>query len=357
MKSSDLAQLRLVNQRLSTSDRKIKSLVAYMGAMQAQDPLMCRWAVGIRIPGCTEQDVVNAISKGEIIRTHVLRPTWHLVAPEDLRWMLAITAPRIISNMKARLKELELTEAIFRKSNKLLEKELGKGASLSRDELQPFFERAKIPTDLNRLSHLLFRAELEGLICSGETPKGRHTYSLFDNRIPATKAIDKEEAYARLAERYFISHGPATLVDFTWWSGLSAGEAKKGLEAVRKDFSSYTVKDQTYWFRETKAVNKENEGVFLLPAYDEFIISYKDRSAVLDKEHMSRSISMNGIFKPVVVVKGRVAGLWKRSIVKDTVKIEIELFSKTSDQLKKRLQKSADEYGAFLGKKAVSSFV
>jgi hypothetical protein len=350
MNLKDIANLRLASQQIAgTKFTSSKDIVAWMGAMQAQDYAMSKWAVGVRLPNSTEKTIEAALDKGEVIRTHVLRPTWHLVAADDLRWMLALTAPQIKAGMKSRNKELGLTEAILLKSRKVLEKTLRDGNHSTREELIAALNKANIGTDENRASHIFMEAELESLICSGATKNGKQTFSLLEERIPATQPLGRDEALASLAGRYFSSHGPAALEDFDWWSGLSAGDAKRALEMVKSDFASEVVEGKTYWF--AQANFKSKESAFLLPAFDEFIISYKDRGATLTFKNHKQAVSNNGMFYPTVVVNGETIGVWKRAIKKDRAIVEFAYFTKPKPALQKLIETVSVRYGEFLGRK------
>lgn len=354
MNSNDIVNIRLASQQISaTKFKKVKDLVHWMGAMQAQDYAMANWAIGVRLPGITEKHIVSAMNEGEIIRTHLMRPTWHFVSAEDIYWMLELSAPYIKSSLKSRHKELELTDTILKKTNAIIEKSLSNKDCLTREELVHEFTKAKIATDNNRASHLLFIAELEGILCSGPVIGKKQTYALLEKRVPKTKTLKKDEALAKLAQKYFLSHCPATLQDFTWWSGLSNPDARKALEMIKSSLVPEVINGQTYWFPNSITIPKQDKSVYLLPAFDEFIISYKDRSATLKTEHHTKSISSNGIFRPVIVINGQVAGLWKREIKKDKVNIEADLFQPTTKATKNLIQKAAETFGSFLGKEVV----
>ena len=353
MNLTDIAKIRLISQQIAgTKFKTAKDIVAWMGAMQAQDYAMVKWAIGVRLPNATDRVLETAIDNGEIIRTHLLRPTWHLVSADDIYWMLELTAPQIKASLKSRHNELELSEAIFTKSNASIEKALRDGKQLTREELIAKLGKAKIATDDNRSSHLLLRAELDGIVCSGATKGGKQTCALLAARVPKTKPLTKEEALAKLAKKYFTSHCPATLQDFVWWSGLSVGEAKHALEMIKADFVSETIDAQTYWLADFFSIPKAGkESVYLLPAFDEFIISYKDRSASLPFENHNKTISNNGIFRPVIVVNGQVTGIWKRTIKKDQVMVETEFFKQPNKATKSLVEKAAIQFGDFLEKK------
>jgi hypothetical protein len=354
MDITSISKARLHSQQIAKPVfNKITDLVSYMGAIQAQDHSMSKWAVGVRIPGIDEKAVEAAISKGDIIRTHVLRPTWHLAAAADIRWMLKLSAGRIKASARSRLKELELSDAVLKKCNKILEKKLAE-AHHTREELTKLFAKEKIDTSANRLSHIMMNAELEGLVCSGEIKGNKQTYALLDERVPAGKEFTKEEAYAELAKRYFTSHGPATVHDFSWWSGLSLTEARQGLEMVRHELVSIEEDAVVWWMKEPLIKKKSSQDhAWLLPAYDEFIISYKNKTASLAIDHHAKAITENGLFRPVIVVNGVVTGIWKREIKKDKVLIEMTFFTKPSKEEKKEILKAAKYFADFAGKELV----
>ena len=353
MSLTDIANLRLFSQQIAeTTLKTAKDIVAWMGAMQAQDFAMAKWAIGIRLPNSSEQVVERAINDAEIIRTHLLRPTWHFVSADDIYWMLELSAPRINALLRSRHEELELTETVFTKSNLIIEKVLSDGKHLLREELIAELAKAKISTDDNRAHHLILRAELDGIVCSGATNSGKHTYALLEERVPKTKPLTKEEALASLAIKYFSSHGPATRADFVWWSGLSARDAQRALESVKSDFISEIIDSHTYWFANSASIPETGkERVYLLPAYDEFIISYRDRRAMLTSENYKKSVSNNGVFRPVIVVNGQVTGIWKRSIKKDKVVLETEFFKQPNQTTLSLIDKAATQYGHFLEKR------
>jgi hypothetical protein len=353
MKLKDIANIRLLSQQIaSTKFKTAKDLVNWMGAMQAQDYYMAKWAIGVRLPGSTDVQIQAALDKGEIIRTHLLRPTWHFVSPEDIYWMLELTAPQIKAASKSRDKELELTEKIYTKSNTIIQKALSDNKHLTREELMAELAKAKIATNNNRSSHLLLRAELDRIICSGAAKGKNRTYALLENVVPKIKPLSKDEALATLAKKYFSSHCPATLKDFIWWSGLSVANAKHALEIIKRDLVSETIGSQTYWLSNSFTIpSTAGKSCYLLPAYDEFMISYKDRSASLNFEDQKQSISINGIFNPIIVINGQVTGLWKRTIKNDRVIVETDFFRPHNKTEINLIRKAAEKYGHFWRRK------
>lgn len=353
MKPTDIPAIRLQNQQIASPQFKTdKELVQWMGAMQAQDYNMSKWAVGTRLPGSTEKQIELSLDKGEVIRTHLMRPTWHLVSSDDIYWMLELTAPQILSSLRSRHKELELSETVIKKSNTLIEKALIKNENLTREELVAEFKKAKISIGDNRAAHLLMLAELTGLICSGATKGNKQTYALLAKRVPGKKTLPREEAIAKLTENYFQSHAPATLQDFVWWSGLPVADAKRGLEFNKSQLVSETIGDETYWLPASFSYGETHAGsIHLLPAYDEFIISYKNRNVILDGADHKKAVSNNGIFRPVILINGKVSGIWKRTIKNNDVIIETDLFRPHNKKEISLIKKASGIFGNFLEKR------
>ena len=357
MTLTDISKIRLTNQQiLKTEFRSIKELAGWMGAIQAQDYAMAKWAIGIRVQNPTDKVVENAIDKGEIIRTHLLRPTWHFVMKEDLRWILELSAPRIKQSLNSRHRELALTDAVFEATNTLIRQALTGGHHLTREELILILKEAKIATGENRASHIFLRAELDGIICSGTVKGKKQTYALLDERIPKKRKFTREEALKKIAEKYYFSRGPATLQDFIWWSGLSVTDGRNALEMIRSGLMREEIDSKIYWFKSPLISENDDSTAYLLPAFDEFIISYKDRTAALSLINHKKAVSMNGIFKPVIIINGKVAGLWKRTVKDKKVTIETELFQSFNNRIKKSIEKCAGTYGSFLEKDTIVKY-
>ncbi|MDB5272327.1 MAG: hypothetical protein JWO58_694 [Chitinophagaceae bacterium] len=355
MNLKDIASLRLSNQQLSRSSlNKPTALVQWMGALQAQDYAMSKWAIGIRLPHTTEEEIEKALHKGSILRTHVLRPTWHLVAADNIRWMLELTAPHIKASARSRDKALELTEKTYTKSNGLIEKALSGNHHLTREELMTVLEQHKMIVDPQRAVHFMLRAELEGIACSGWVKQKKQTYALLDERVAHTKKLHRDEALVKLATIYFSSHAPATVKDFSWWSGLSLTDSKKAMEGIKEKFITEKIGDEIYWLpSHLKTTSLAKPSAHFLPAFDEFIISYKDRSATLALEHQKVAFSSNGIFRPVILVNGQGIGIWNRTNKKDQIQLETTFFKPVNSTTHKLLAKEAEVLGHFLSKKVL----
>ena len=354
MAVTDIAKLRLINQHIAgTVLETPEDMVGWMGAMQAQDYGMAKWGLGVRLPGSTEYEVEEAINDGRILRTHILRPTWHLVAATDLAWMMNLTGPRIKSGLNGNNKRLGLTEEDLAKSNKIISKALAKGEHLTRPELMAVLEGKGINTYDLRSAHIMYRAELDGIAVSGVRKGKELTYAPYDSRVPKPNIVQRDEAVGELWSRYFTSHGPATLADFVWWSGLTLADARLGLELNKGKFDSLVIEGQAYYFAgATSAAKAARQSVHLLPAFDEYLVSYKDRTASLHVDHFSKAITNNGIFYPVLVVNGKVIGSWKRTVKKDKTIVSIELFEAGYATDNAAIAKAVAALGMFSGQKA-----
>lgn len=272
----DVAQARLRNERLvGPGFDKPADVVRWLGAVQSQDYAGAKWAVGLRVKECVDDDVEGALRDGRILRTHVLRPTWHFVVPEDIRWMLALTTPRVRAAMAHNDRKLGLTDRLCGRSNDLIAKALAGGNYLTREELAAVLARSNIEAAGPRLGHFMLRAELDAVICSGPRRGKQFTYALLDERAPAARPYARDEALAELAARYFDSHGPALPLDFAWWSGLTVTDARRGIELAGRRVTPVILDGRTYWHgtgeSSTSALSTKPERnvIHLLPNYDE----------------------------------------------------------------------------------------
>lgn len=322
-----IPNIRLQNQQLlNPLFRKPKELVSWMGAMQAQNYPMVKWAVGMRLKSATIQTVEKALRDGEILRTHVMRPTWHLVAAEDIRWMLKLSAQRIKSANDSFAKgwDLEITDELYMKSYNLLEQILAGNKSLTKQEITGHFCRSGIlaEPDNNRMTRFMARAEQEGIICSGEDKGGKCTYALLEERVPPMPEITKDEALARLARSYFRSHAPAVLQDFIWWSGLPISDARQAIYLIASELTEEQWQGETWYIHvDSRTRGRVSNCLHLLPSYDEYLLGYKDRTDVLPKEHYPKAFTNNGLFFPIILHNGQVIGNWDRSARKKGIEL------------------------------------
>ena len=344
----EIAQQRLYNQCISGQKfKKPADVVKYMGAIQAQDYAGAKWAVGLRLQKSSDAAIDKAMANGSIIRTHVLRPTWHFVSPSDARWMIELTAPRINAFNGSMYRQLQLDNPVFKQSNDALAKALEGGKQLNRAAMMQALQQAGVATNDLRFIHLLMHAELDKVICSGARQGKQFTYALFDDRVPAGNTLSKEEALAELIKRYFISHGPATIQDFTWWSGLSATDAKSGLEMVKSVLTNIKIDNSEYWMAHDQAkVRAKAPVAHLLPAFDEFAVAYKDRTAVVNPKYLKQALHV--IFNPSIIINSQVVGTWQRTIHKNTVDIALNPFGKLNKIHEKAVSAATERYRKFL---------
>jgi hypothetical protein len=359
----DAAAQRLAAQQLARrTHREPAALVAWMGAIQAQDPAGALWAVALRLGGkpVTERAILSALADGSIIRTHAMRWTWQLVVPGDLHWLLPLVAPVLFRRAARRFRELALDERTLRRSRGVLERELRDGAHLTRDELRAALEAAGISAASGvGLSHLLGHAELQGVICSG-APRGRlATYALLETRAPRPPTPwSREESLSELARRYFRSRGAATMADFTWWSGLPPAEARAAVKIAESDLVRETAGERTTWRAPDGAAATRTElaGAYLIPPFDELLIAYQDRSHLLDARHARRLNAGGGLLAPAVVLGGRVIAIWRRTLARADVAVTVTAFDRLSRSDQEAVAAAAERYARFLGLKLALAF-
>ena len=351
MTNLDIAHQRLHNQLITRRTfEKPGDVVEWLGAVQAQDYAAAKWAVGLRLQGTTDDDIEQAFTRGAILRTHLMRPTWHFVSPADIRWILALTAPRVNAVNAYYYRKLALDDAVFMHSNAVLAKALQGGKQFTRPELASVLQQAGIATDdLQQFTYIMMRAELDGIVCSGARRDKQFTYALLDERAPQARTLDRDEALAQFARRYFTSYGPATLQDFVWWSGLTVADARAGLEMVTSQLIHEVVDGQTYWFSTSAPpANDLPQTIYLLPNFDEYTVGYTDRSAVIDVSDATKFDTRGNVLNPTIVMDGRVVGTWKRTLKKDAVIITPNLFAPLNEAETRAFVASANRYGTFL---------
>ena len=357
---AELLTTRLHNQQLlDSSRRKPVQVVSWLCAMQAQDYPAAKWGIGLRLPNCQDGHVEQAFNEGAILRTHVLRPTWHFVAPADIRWMLKLTAPRLHSTNAYVYRQVGLDPKSLAKSCAMIHRALEGGKTLTRAELGQHLKRAKVPADGLKLAYLMMHAELEAVICSGPRRGKQFTYALLDERAPATKPKSREESLAELAKRYFASHGPATVRDFAWWSGLTSKDAQQAIDSVRPALESSSITGLTLWSAdETRRSSSRTAVAMLLPNYDEYLIAYKDRDAFVDQARAANIVARTGgAFANHLMIDGRLAGGWSRTLKSNGVLIEVAPYKKLTPAQTRAVAGAAECYGEFLGLPAALSIV
>jgi hypothetical protein len=332
---------RLDNHKLSSSAfRNPVDVVRWLGAVQAQDFNGAKWALALRMRAATDAVVENAFNDGQILRTHLMRPTWHFVAPDDIRWLLLLTAPRVNVRCGPGYRKYELDNATFKRTNKALTRALQGGKHVARSALKKVLNQSGIAADDTvRMAHILLRAELDGVVCSGPRVGKQFTYALLEERVPVTRTLTRDEALAKLTQRYFTSHGPATLQDFVWWSGLTVADARHGVELIDRHLRQELIDEKVYVSPRSVKASRSTHSAHLLPAYDEYTVAYKDRQMIFNQ-----SISTWGLLGPIVIVDGRAVGTWKRT--NDEVDLSLSPNLNEPEQL--AITKAAARYTSFI---------
>jgi hypothetical protein len=354
---NDLIRRRLANQRLSRSSfRAPGEVVSWLGAMQSQDYPGAKWAIGLRA-AVTDEDVEKACDEGAIIRTHVLRQTWHFVARDDIRWLLALSGPRVNAVNAHYYRKMELDERTFTRSRDVLERALRDEQHLTRPELKAALARARIVADGPRLAFLIMRAELDAVVCSGPRRGNQLTYALLEERVPRATRVDRDAALAELARRYFTSHGPATLKDYVWWSGLTVRDAKAGIELAASRLEREEVEGFTYWFAGGRAPKVATAPVaHLLPNYDEYLIAHKDRHLVVGPGSGDGVTRIKDPFVHHVIVDGKLAGSWMRTVGDRSIVVECSTHARPSAEIGGAIDAAVARLGRFMERPATSSW-
>jgi Winged helix DNA-binding domain len=358
MTPRDIVYRRLANQQIARPKyRTPHEMVAWLGAMQAQDYLGALWAIGLRQANAAEADIEQAIANRTIVRTWPLRGTLHFVAALDIRWMLELLAPRVIASGRRRQQQLELDDKIIGRIRTLFIRALQGGKQLTRDEMYALLESARISSAGQRGYHILWRLAHEGIICCGARKGKQPTFTLLDEWVPNAKSLQRDEALAELTRRYFTGHGPATLQDFVWWSGLRVSDAMAGLDMVTSTLIKETDSKNAYWMSPMTLASLDVPAkAYLLPGFDEYMLGYKDRTAALDRRHAQKIAPENkGRFMSTMIFNGRVVGTWKRVLNQKAVVLTMKPFTALKKAERHAFAAAAERYGEFIGRPVIVS--
>jgi hypothetical protein len=327
--------------------------VRRLGAVQSQDYAGAKWALALRSRATTDAAIDRLFDDGDILRTHVMRPTWHFVLPEDIGWLLDLTARRIRLGLAARYRELGIDDKVAARAAAAFTAALSGGRHLTRTELGHVLTAAGISSEGQRLPHLIMRSELDKVIVSGPRRGKQFTYALFDERAPRARELERDQALAELTSRYFRSHGPAQVQDFTWWSGLPSAEARKGIELTGPALEHGVIGGNDYW-RDAASTNARSDSpvVHLLPNFDEYTVGYRDRSALIPAGgRFDPSLySFGSILSNVVTINGVVRGAWRRSSARDGLLIEMRLSERLVAREAAAVEEAVRRMARFLGR-------
>lgn len=351
MLNQSIAYQRLLNQRITgMKSESPERAIREIGALQAQDYHQAVWGIGLRTQSANIKDVEQAVIDRKIVLTWPMRGTIFFVPAEDAKWMLKLTESRLQTNDKKKQMEFELDEDILNQCRRIIGAALRDCTPVSRTRLMELLEEAGISTKNGRGYYILGYLGRTGMICFGPLEGKQQTFVLLDEWVPNSTKLTFEESLAELAWRYFTGHGPATIQDFAWWTGLKVSDAKRGFEAVKSDFRSEFVQDTEYWSSDSVTLAPVETGsAVLLPGFDEYYLGYKDRSAIIQAEHDAHIAPYrNGVFQPIMVADGEVVGIWKREIKRSGLEITLTPFSPMNDW-EERFKGAAQQYSDFLG--------
>lgn len=353
MNQAAIANQRVINQQLAEPRESAPgAVVHWLGALQAQDYLGALWAVGLRTASTTEAKIEQALADRAIVRTWPMRGTIHFVAPADVRWMQELLTPRVVQRSQGRLKQLGLDATIIKASANLLANALAGGKQLTRPELYQILEAAGIATSNQRGLHILSQLAHQQLLCFGARQAKQPTFTLLDEWVPDAPSLPLDQALPTLALRYFSGHGPATIQDLIWWSGLTSSAAKTAIAACGSQLAHEQIGDQHYyWGQDAPVPSLAHNHALLLPPFDELLVGYRDRSAILDPQYSTLVVpGSNGMFNPIMVLDQRVVGTWKRTLSQQTVTLSMSPFAPLSAAQAQQFMIPAERYGQFLGK-------
>ena len=311
---------------------------------------MAKWSLGQRSAGADDAAVRGGAGAGTVLRTHVLRPTWHFVAPEDIRWMLALTGPRVRQMSRYYERQSGIDDDLVDRATAVMGEALQGGHHLTRPQVQDALAQRGIEASGIRLAYLVMAAELAAVVVSGALRGKQRTYALLDERVPPMPVLDADEALAELTRRYFVSHGPATVKDFRWWSSLTLTQIRRGLAIVGDDLTSVDVDGLTYWFAPAPAPTRDpSPTVHVLQGYDEYGVAYTEgRTAANIADLSIAPANTNQVIQPLVL-DSQVIGWWRRVVERDHVVAEPRLAVRLDDAQRDAVRASFDRLAAFAG--------
>jgi hypothetical protein len=354
MKPPEIARRRMGHSRLTGEGFTTpEEAVGWHLAMQAQDYGPAKWSIGQRSKGLVEDDLDDALAAGSIVRTHVLRPTWHFVARDDIRWLLALSGPRVQQGNAGRYRELGLDERTRARCETVIASALEGGNRLTRNEIAAALDDGGIDREGQRMPHILMHCELEALIGSGGLSGKQQTYALLDERAPSAPVLDRDEALVRLVKRYLTSHGPATVKDMSWWSGLTMGNIRTALHLLgSSEVRSDSIEGLELWsVASDDPIPPPVRGAHFLQTYDELVVGFTESRFFGDQgAEVARAAWADRTFPSgVLLLNGRIGGHWRRTIGRDSVLVEVHLYEDRRRGDTRAVEKAAADLGRFHG--------
>ena len=350
MDAATIARRRLGSTRLTGPRfRSAEEAVGWHLAMQAQDYAPAKWSVGQRSRGLQDEDLDRALEEGSIVRTHVLRPTWHFVAAEDVRWLLALSGPRVLRAHAGRYAQLGLDGRSLARGERIIVRALSERGRMTRAQLAEALDRARFDRSDQRMAWLLSHCELRAVIGSGGLDGKQQTYALLDGRVPVGRRMDRDEAVVELVRRYLQSHGPATVKDLSWWSGMTMGDLRSARDHLGSEVRDETVDGLTLWSLRRTAPARAAGGVHLLQTYDELVVGFTESRFLGDPRVEGIREAWQGSRFPsgLMLLDGRVAGYWRRTVESKGLRVEVHAHEPRRRGLAAKVDAAAAELGAF----------
>lgn len=347
----EIAHRRLHNQHLSSAPLADPvAVVAHFGAMQAQEYAVAKWSVAQRTSGFDDSALQRAVDEGAILRTHALRPTWHFVAAADIAWIQALTGPRVHAFNAYYYRHHGLDDELAAKTNSVIAEELRGGNYLTRKELADVLGKAGVEATGNRLAYIVMRAELDGLIANGPMRAKQHTYALVSERAPDALTLEPDEALAELTRRYFVSHGPATLKDFSWWSSLTISQIKRGLDLAGSALAHEEVDGRTYWFAPADPPKRDpSPAVHVLQGYDEYVVAYTESRHVVNLGGLPVGPPNENVLIHPIVLDGQIVGYWRRVADRAWISVQPTLAIELTHRQRRTIEAAFARYSDFAG--------
>lgn len=330
MNISELLHLRMYNHLLSANQLgEASEIVSWMGAMQSQSLDLAKWGIGVRMKDGRVGDINKSLNTAKIIRTHILRPTWHFVSAEDIHWMYDLSNDRLKPIYRSYIKGSGVNEDLVFRIACILDRILSSGEHFTKQELGDLLKIHNLESDSRHLDMAIFYAEIEGILVNGRLKGNKQTFTSFEKWVPRTQTMHRDDALGCLALKFFTSHSPATLDDFVWWSGLTLKECRNAIEMIKDKFVYETINGRLFLINNEIRTPDINENfVLFLPPFDEFVVSYKNRSELIDDRHYGKVMTKNGIFSPTLMLNGEIIGSWKKRMKGREVSIDLSFFEK-----------------------------
>jgi hypothetical protein len=353
----DVLRARLATQRLSgPAAASPVQVVRELLCVQAQDAPLAQAMIALRCQA-GEADVRAAIGRGEIVRTHVLRPTWHYVAADDLRWLLALTSPKVESGMAARHRQLGLDEPLIVRGLDAIANALAGHSYADRRHLGTILADAGVltagqPLFGQQVGHLLMLAELRALICSAPSALAAHRYALVDEVVPVTADRDRGQAIDEIVGRFVAGHGPVALSDLVRWAKVTLAEARTAVDRLAAQVRTIDVGGQQLWYSPAAVLPEtRNQDAWLLSTFDEAFLSYRTLPWPRSATHPAGSdpYRFAEVGGGVVIHRLTDVGAWKRTRRRGLAELSLDVDPRLSGSARQAIDRASRQLLAAIG--------